>query len=1572
MAEAQKKPKFSFHSAEEFLSRTDLTVDIVDELTKDQLCAVAQVLGVKVFIGAKKSYLNRTVCHALVSNGLIESDGSVTQFADPKEQAELLKLQLQLKDKEIELREKEMAHEFKLKELGMKESKVQSSNSTKVAHSGFDFGKNIRLVPKFDSKEVTRYFTSFEDLAKKLEWPKKYWTTLLHTVFEGKAKEVYTALSSEQSGDYDVVKQTVLKAYELVPEAYRQKFRKMRRRNNDGQTYVEFAREKANAFDRWLKSKEIDKRFDNMRELILMEEFKSCLPNDIKTHLADRDVNKLEKAARMADDYELTHKQSFGSDNRHDTSRSKSTKGSKNSERSGDKSVQSSDSKTESDPTKGKENPTGVSEKPHWRKNRPVCSFCGKIGHTFERCFKRRDQLEKPIAFIASESCGEVVLPKHNVEKNHIVEIPLKVATGEESQVTKPMNNGYEAFMSHGRVSVNGGVDSHKVKILRDTGAAQSLLLKGVVPSLSESSQTSVLIRGVEGGFLKIPLKTIHLESDFMTGPVSVGIVPSLPIECVTFLLGNDIAGANVQCNPCAQVTEVPHSSVDTERLSDEFPGIFPACVTTRSMVRASQNEDTSEILRANDDECFKLAGTFFQTLNDKVSREERNPNPNLSVPLVLNKNALIKAQECDPELRKVASDALSLQEAEKVPVCYFWSNSGVLMRKWRSPEVPADQEWRVLTQIVVPKPFRAEILKLAHEPPTSGHLGVRKTQDRILCHFFWPKLYQDVGDFCRTCHTCQVVGKPNQKIQVAPLIPIPACGQPFDRVIIDCVGPLPKTRSGHMYLLTIMDACTRYPEAIPLRNITAKSVSDALVKFFTRMGLPKEIQHDQGSNFMSRVFGEVMQALGIEQMVSSAYHPQSQGALERYHQTLKTMLKTFCHDNQEDWDKGIDFLLFATRDSQNESTGFSPFELVYGHEVRGPLKLVKERWLAEPQVETNLLEYVCYFKDRLYKAYDMAKSNLSNSQERMKSWYDKNARERSFQVGEKVLILLPIQGEPLRAKFSGPYIIERKLNSVNYVVKTPDRRKTRRVCHVNMLKKYHERISETKPVVVTCSSIEISENKVVDNNENDEDVRFASVTSSLMNQNSDVLMNLDCKLCHLPELEHNEMVEILESYVQIFQDKPGRTSMLFHDVDVGNASPIKQHPYRLNPTKLEYVRKAVTYMLENDIISHANQSPWSSPVVLVPKEDGTQRPCIDYRKVNSVTKTDSYPIPRLDECIDRIGHAKYVSKYDLLKGYWQVPLTQRAREISAFVTPDGLFECNVMPFGMKNAPSTFTRMMNQITSDLDGCGAYIDDVIIYSDTWTDHVVRTKALFDKLSDANLTVNLKKSEIGQAHVTYLGHEVGQGKVSPKAAKVQAINDFKVPAHKKELMRFLGMTGFYRKFCSNFAHIAEPLTNLLAKNTKFVWTESCQAAFENLKGVLTLEPVLMAADFGKPFKLVIDASDVGVGAALLQDDDEGVEHPVIYFSKKLNKHQKNYSTIEKETLSLMLAISHFEVYVTGPFPVTVFTDHNPLTYLNKFKNKSQRLMRWSLLLQGYNLEFKHIPGKQNIIADGLSRS
>ena len=379
-----------------------------------------------------------------------------------------------------------------------------------------------------------------------------------------------------------------------------------------------------------------------------------------------------------------------------------------------------------------------------------------------------------------------------------------------------------------------------------------------------------------------------------------------------------------------------------------------------------------------------------------------------------------------------------------------------------------------------------------------------------------------------------------------------------------------------------------------------------------------------------------------------------------------------------------------------------------------------------------------------------------------------------------------------------------------------------------------------------------------------------------------------------------------------------------------------------------------------------------------------------------------------------------------------------------------------VMPFGMKNSPATFQRLINMIITGLDNCKAYIDDAAIYSEEWDQQIKTLRESFERLSKAKLINNLAKSEFWHATITFLGHVVGQGKVKPVEAEVKAISDFPLPTYKRQLMRFLGMAGYYRKFHDNFSVIAEPLTNLLRKRTKFIWTNDCQKAFDILKAIFKNEPVLLAPNFAKELKLAVDASDTGAGSVLMQEDGNGVDHPVSYFSKMFNKHQKNYSTIDKECLSFILALQHFEVYLTssssgwsggatvlgkltvpgrptiwmivgqgpialavgagggcldiftlvypfsplspslwetaryrlkyclkGPFspkqptnqpssssPTVVFSDHSPLTFIHKMKNKNQRIFRWSLLLQEYNLDITHIKGKDNIISDAVS--
>ena len=628
--------------------------------------------------------------------------------------------------------------------------------------------------------------------------------------------------------------------------------------------------------------------------------------------------------------------------------------------------------------------------------------------------------------------------------------------------------------MLNGFVSLSGdNCPPTPIKILRDTGASQSLILADILPfSEKTSSGTSVLIQGVECGTVNIPLHHINLSSDLVTGPVVIGIKPSLPFKGVHLLLGNDLAGDKVVVNPL--VTDTPKIGQTDDPIEQEIPDLYPSCAVTRAMAKNAILKDSNFDIDLTDtfigqyfnNEIKKsLDPSLSDTQTDSSMSCHSSPRSNDQCHDTLSKSQLIQEQQTDPEISKLFFRALPEDEISQVPICYYIKN-GIFMRKWRPFDVPADDEWAVYHQIVVPKSYRHEILSIAHESPMSGHLGINKTYHKIINHFYWPGLRSDVSKYCKTCHTCQMVGKPNQTIPKAQLQPIPAFDEPFSRILIDCVGPLPRTKSGNEYLLTIMCTSTRFPEAIPLRNIKTKSIVKALIKFFTFVGLPKSVQSDQGSNFMTGIYQQVMHELGIKQYRSSAYHPESQGALERFHQTLKNMIRSYCFDTEKDWDEGIHLLLFAVRESVQESLGFSPFELVFGHSVRGPLKLLKEKFLSNDETPLNLLQYVSDFRNRLFRACEVARSNLKTSQGKMKARYDNHVIDRKFKPGDKILALLPIPGRPLQARYFGPYTIDKKTSDLNYIINTPGRRKNKQMCHVNMLKEYYDRDSSiSKPI---------------------------------------------------------------------------------------------------------------------------------------------------------------------------------------------------------------------------------------------------------------------------------------------------------------------------------------------------------------------------------------------------------------------------------------------------------------------------------------------------------------------------
>ena len=415
---------------------------------------------------------------------------------------------------------------------------------------------------------------------------------------------------------------------------------------------------------------------------------------------------------------------------------------------------------------------------------------------------------------------------------------------------------------------------------------------------------------------------------------------------------------------------------------------------------------------------------------------------------------------------------------------------------------------------------------------------------------------------------------------------------------------------------------------------------------------------------------------------------------------------------------------------------------------------------VKSPGVEQTVTaeKYMEKLKNILSNVRKIARENLDKAQLAMKEHYGniKKVKARQFTIGDLVLAYFPIVGSPLQSKFHDPYKVLRNVNNNTYIIDTPDRKKGTQLIHINLLKKYHQQASETGCRDNVNLNLNFNVNAIVQTDEND--VFNEVVTTSMLGENSQLLRDIQHTLEHLSH--SRDLCDLLNLHSKFFSDKPGRCTVLKHDIELEpGTNPIRQHPHRVGPAKRNFLRDEVIYLLENGF-AQASNSPWASPCLLVPKEGGGFRMCTDYRQVNSKTIKDSYLLPRLEDIIDSIGHPKYVTKLDLLKGHYQVELTERARTVSAFITPFGLFQYNAMPFGMCNAPSTFQRLINCIIRDFEGDYVYLDDIVIVGDTWEEHFHRLTLLFDNLTQANLTINLKKSIFGQGTVTYLGH-IGRG-------------------------------------------------------------------------------------------------------------------------------------------------------------------------------------------------------------------
>lgn len=472
---------------------------------------------------------------------------------------------------------------------------------------------------------------------------------------------------------------------------------------------------------------------------------------------------------------------------------------------------------------------------------------------------------------------------------------------------------------------------------------------------------------------------------------------------------------------------------------------------------------------------------------------------------------------------------------------------------------------------------------------------------------------------------------------------------------------------------------------------------------------------------------------------------------------------------------------------------------------------------------------------------------------------------------------------------------------------------------------------------------------------------------------NTDPIQSRDYQVSnHLYDYDANKVKAALSQYDGVFSDIPGKINFMEYNIEMSaEVKPKACVPYKTPFHLRDQIKSEIDKWLEFGIIKKSS-SPWSSPIVVVKNRDDSIRITVDYRAINKYVNVDNFPMPNIDTVIQRLYGSNYITKLDLTKAFLQIPLTPSSTKYTSFVTEFGQYEFNVVPFGIRFASGICNRIIKEVLGD---CHAFVDnfvdDLIVFSSTFEDHLLHLQIVLEKLKDAGLTLNAKKCSFCHDRIKFLGFIVGQNQILPDCSKIEAIRDFPPPVTKKDMRSFLGLLNFYRRFAPNLGMFTSSLNDTLKKGApeKICWTNEIKNSFAEAIQCLVNNVPLFIADPNSSFIVQTDACDLGLGAVLWQRV-QGEDRPISFISRKLNSAEKNYATIEKECLGIKWAIEKCHDYLYGRTFI-VRTDHAPLQWLNENKSRTSRRMRWALALQPYSFTVEYVKGKDNYLADVLSR-
>jgi len=590
------------------------------------------------------------------------------------------------------------------------------------------------------------------------------------------------------------------------------------------------------------------------------------------------------------------------------------------------------------------------------------------------------------------------------------------------------------------------------------------------------------------------------------------------------------------------------------------------------------------------------------------------------------------------------------------------------------------------------------------------GHMGRNKMCQLITPYFYWPNLAKDCKEYIRSCDVCQRNDKtrpPVSPMQTREIVTVP-----FERVAIDLVGPFPSAKGGFKYMLTCVDLATRWPEAIPIRTCTARVIIDKLVDVFTHNGYPKTIVSD------SKTFSKWLTQNGIRHVKSSPYHPQGNGVVERLHRTLGAIV-TKTTGAKGNWASVVPRALYFIRAVPCEATGLSPFVAKQGWEPSTPLSLLYESWLDCELEGLDLAEFVIQNSERIEQLRESSSLRLRETGELRKSKWDVKSKERVFKVNDEVLMRKAGLCGKLESVWEGPYRVYQVNSRLSYGVDTGDRKIPS--VHISLMKEYKNQEELAKIARATT----VMESDTVGDEIGQ---RYAEVKVSGSEG--------------LSKGQRIELDEILGRYEGTLTKEPGLTDLAVFSIDTGTHTPIHQQPYSTPAHFRTSIDTELDWLLEKGFI-RPSTSPWASPIVAVRKPDGSARLCVDFKKVNAITQDQPFYMPRVEEVLEGVGKSLFISKLDLSKGYYQVRMSPEDIQKTAFVCHRGRYEFLRMPFGVKNAPACFQEVMQNLFMEEAHCTPYMDDLVVFSESWEDHLAHIEGVLRKLESAGLTANPRK-------------------------------------------------------------------------------------------------------------------------------------------------------------------------------------------------------------------------------------